>query len=162
MMKRLRERGYNKPIIMVSANAGENDKSHLHPNTINSYIVKPIRFNNLLDKLNKSLAIEWLYEPKEPAMMKNQKQAFNRNSNNEDPQWSVLPTEGLPDRDSIIELIELAKVGHLSELKNKIQQLKTVESVDEKFINVVSYWLSEVRFDSLIKALNAALEKDNK
>jgi len=116
----------------------------------------------LLDKLSKSLAIEWLYEPKEPAMMRNQKQAFNRNSNNEDSQWSVLPTEGLPDRDNIIELIELAKVGHLSELKNKIQQLKTVDSVDEKFINVVSYWVSEVRFDSLIKALNAALVKDDK
>lgn len=157
--EKLREKGFKKPIIMLSANVGENNKSHLHPNAINSYIFKPIRLDNLLEKLGTSLAIEWLYEQKYTSV--NQNQELKQDPKTPNSQWSLLPKEGLPNRDCILELIELAKIGHLSKLKNKIKQLEKVESVGDEFINVVSYWVSEVRFDSLINALNESLMNDN-
>jgi len=159
--ERLRKQGFIKPIIMVSANVSENNKSHLHPNTINSYIVKPIRLNNLLEKLGVSLDIEWLYEPEEDnygADLYKEKAALAVNQNKSSSQWSVLPKEGLPDKDNILQLIELAEVGHLSELKNKLAQLKKSNSISEEFHNVMSYWISEVRLKSLVNALKESLD----
>ena len=156
--ERLREQACKKPIIMVSANVGENNKSHLHPNAINSYIVKPVRLDNLLERLGTALAIEWLHEPNQ--QKNNTPSPSTPTPKQANAQWLLLPKTGLPDRDSIIELIELAQVGHLSALKNKIQQLKDVESVSEEFHNVVSCLISEVRFDSLIKTLNESLNNE--
>ena len=149
----LRNQKFKKPIIMLSANVGENNKSHLHPNAINNYIVKPIKLDNLLEKLGTALAIEWLHEPnKKP----DDRPSFEQTNS----QWLLIPKTGLPDRESVIELIELAQVGHLSALKNKLQELKSVESISQEFHNMAAYLVSEVRFDSLIKNLNESLNNE--
>jgi len=138
----LRQQGFKKPIIMVSANVGESNKLHIPPNTANGYIVKPVRIDNLLEKLSKSLSIKWLYEPQELSQTLSNRPV-------------ELPKQGLPSQEIINHLIELAEIGHLSELKKQLNELESSHLVSSEFLEVMLYWVSEVRFDSLITALKA-------
>ncbi len=144
--KTLRQQGFKKPIIMISANVDQNSSNGLSalsdgkPFLNNDYIVKPIKVDNLLEKISKSLLIDWLHEPQEPSQKVQHSEL-------------TLPDQGLPDRVTINHLIKLAEVGHLSELKKQLNTLKSKNSASEAFLDIMFYWVSEVNFDALIKAL---------
>ena len=148
----LRKQGFKKPIIMVSASVDQNNQDDRTPQTnnrphlSNGYIVKPIKVNNLLEKISKALSIKWIHEPQNLS----QKVLHHE---------LKLPSHGLPAIETINHLIELAEVGHLSELKTQLKNLKAQSSVSDEFLDLMFYWVSEVNFDSLIKALkNVSIE----
>ena len=139
--KRLREDGFKKPIIMVSANASENEITQQESCHQNDYIFKPVKIDNLLEKISKALSIEWLYEPQDIAQLPSDE--------------LTLPKDGLPSQDSINSLIELAETGQLSELKFQLEELKRRHAAGNDFLDVMFYWVSEVRLDILINELKA-------
>jgi hypothetical protein len=105
---------------------------------VDDHIIKPIKIDQLLEKIGLLLSIEWIYthtqkieEVKKPA---------------EKIHESI-------DIKIIRELIELAEVGHLSELKRKVRILNEQKYIDEDFASKVQTWLQEVRFDKLITYL---------
>jgi CheY-like chemotaxis protein/anti-sigma regulatory factor (Ser/Thr protein kinase) len=134
----LRARRYIQPIIIVSANASESSQNNLYPNIVDDHIIKPIKIDQLLEKIGLLLSIEWIYthtqkieEVKKPA---------------EKIHESI-------DIKIIRELIELAEVGHLSELKRKVRILNEQKYIGEDFASKIQTWLQEVRFDKLITYL---------
>jgi signal transduction histidine kinase/CheY-like chemotaxis protein len=136
--KLLRERGYKKPIIIASANANESDQTKLHPNIVNDYIIKPIKVDALLDKLGSWLSIEWIY--KAPNKNLSQNLIFQENNG----ALSIEVTN---------ELIELAEIGHMTELKRKLNFLTQKGQVSKDFANQMQGWLREVRFDKIVSSL---------
>ena len=143
--KCLRESGFRKPIIMVSANASESEITQQIPSNQNDYIFKPVKIDNLLEKMSRALAVEWLYEPQEIAQLPSDQ--------------LTLPKQGLPSQDSINGLIELAETGQLSELKFQLKELKRRHAAGSEFLEVMFHWVSEVRFDILIDELKAVSPK---
>ena len=114
----------------------------------NGYIVKPIKVDTLLEKLSSALSLQWVYEPKSM----DQKERHHQ---------LTLPLEGLPSSDKIQTLIELAEIGHLTGLKNYIQDMKVNDSVSSEFIDIMQHWINDVNFDALLKALKGSLNKSN-
>jgi CheY-like chemotaxis protein len=139
--KRLRQQGFRKPIIMVSANASESEITQQKTSTQNDYIFKPVKIDSLLEKMSKALDIEWLYDPQEIAQLPSDQ--------------LTLPKHGLPSQDSINGLIELAETGQLSELKFQLKELKRRHAASNEFLEVMFHWVSEVRFDILVNELKA-------
>ncbi len=148
----LRKQGYQDQIVMISANVDQDDQSigdiqsTNRAAVSNGYIVKPIKVDTLLEKLSSALSLIWVYEPK-------------RMDQKDRNHQLTLPSEGLPSPDKIQTLIELAEIGHLTGLKNYIQDIQVNDSVSTEFIDIMQHWVDEVNFDALIKALKATLDK---
>ncbi|MGH1485188.1 MAG: hybrid sensor histidine kinase/response regulator [Cellvibrionaceae bacterium] len=138
--EKLRQRDYQKPIIIVSANANETDQTNLHPNVVNDYIIKPIQIETLIDKLGSWLAIEWLYESVN----------YDEQNNN---LINSLNLTGFPTEEIINELIALAEIGHMTELKRKIKEIGQQGKAAEEFVTQMQTWLQEVRFDKIVDSL---------
>ncbi|MFV8816526.1 ATP-binding protein [Haliea sp. E17] len=75
LARRLRKRGLNVPIVMVSADAQERRAEDMPDAAHDAYMVKPIRFSVLTDVLSNLLGLTWTYappkpgEPKSPAIL---------------------------------------------------------------------------------------------
>jgi CheY-like chemotaxis protein/anti-sigma regulatory factor (Ser/Thr protein kinase) len=105
------KRGLFKPIIMLSANANERLQSSQHPDTIDDYIVKPIKTETLLDKLEQWLELEWTYKP-------------TLNLNNEDLLIKNINFIELSDDMIQQRLIALAEIGHMTEFKRVLNEIE--------------------------------------
>jgi signal transduction histidine kinase/CheY-like chemotaxis protein len=134
----LRGRQNTKPIIIVSANANESSQNNLYPNIVDDHIIKPIKIDHLLEKVGFLLNIEWIYTPKKE-MIKAKK--------------PTVKIHKPLDSKIINELIELAEVGHLSELKRKVRVLNEQDTMNEELASQIQTWLQEVRLDKLITCL---------
>jgi signal transduction histidine kinase/DNA-binding NarL/FixJ family response regulator len=134
----LRERQYTQPIIIVSANANESSQNNLYPNIVDDHMIKPIKIDQLLEKVGFLLNIEWIYVPKKEIIKINK------------PKMSISKPL---DSEIINELIDLAEIGHLSELKRKFRILNEQDAISDEFASKIQQWLQEVRFDKLIACL---------
>jgi signal transduction histidine kinase/DNA-binding NarL/FixJ family response regulator len=134
----LREKGFKNSILIASANANESDEIKSHPNIVNGYLIKPIKMQALLDKLGHWLSLNWSYNPETKT----------------DPKILSLDTEkGVLPIELTEELIELAEIGHMTELKRKLNSLSEKGIVSEDFTNQMQGWLREVRFDKIVSSL---------
>lgn len=131
--------GLSKPIIIASANANESANSNQHSNIVNGHIIKPIKIDTLIEKIGKWLNIEWLHEPTH----KPQTQAANK---------SRIHTTGL-SIDTTKQLIELAEIGHLTELKKAVQKLENQGGITQELATEFKTWLQQVRFDKILSTL---------
>lgn len=134
----LRKSSYKKPIIMVSANANESAEIRLHPNLVDDYIIKPINIHGLLDKLAQKLDLEWQYEP----TIEDKGRLIDS-----------LNMTGLPNTELKSELIALAEIGHITELKRKIKEIGQQGEAAEEFVTTMQEWLQDVRLDKVLAAL---------
>lgn len=143
--QRLRQRDYQGPIITLSANAYEAGKATSHSKENNDYIAKPIKLDNLLDKLAFWLKIEWRYEntPDENPNTKPKKQG-----------WQQL------DKRTVEDLINLAEIGHLTELKHKAAQVELQLGKDSLTALQLNEWILGVKLDQIIKTLRDVYEYD--
>ncbi len=109
--RRLRTLGVrDMPIVMVSANAFENQAERLHEAGCQAFVEKPVIESALLDALQRHLQLEWVAELAVPA-------------------WSgdaLAPASGadlrLPEAPAC-ELLHLAQVGHLQGMRAALAAL---------------------------------------
>lgn len=141
--ERLRDMGYQKPIIIASANANESANDNLHPNIVNDHIIKPIKIDSLIDKVGQWLNIEWHYES--PII----DTATKKDTTTNTPTLDEHPIN--PDISNL--LIELSEVGHLTELKRTINQLEQQGEISSQLASQFKQWLQEVRFDKILSFL---------
>jgi CheY-like chemotaxis protein len=145
----LRNRGYKKPIIIASANANESSNNNLHPNIVNDHIIKPIKIDSLIEKIGQCLTIEWLHElpqdtPVKTAVLEHPNQLIGSD---------VSIDSCTFDTNTLAQLIELAEVGHLTELKKLINSLEKENSITPNIASQFRIWLQEVRFDKILAFL---------
>jgi signal transduction histidine kinase/DNA-binding NarL/FixJ family response regulator len=138
LAKQLRAKGCKQAIIIASANANESDQSELHSDTVNDYIIKPIKIDTLIDKLGQWLTLEWQYEPTIQKIL---------------PELTEITPIFSPDRQIINELIALAEIGHLTELKRKLKEIEQNGYADKHFISQMQTWLREIRLDKILRSL---------
>ena len=63
LCQRLREQGYHKPVIMVSANAHENTPHILAEHNVQGFVIKPVSEPELLETLQQALELNWVRVP---------------------------------------------------------------------------------------------------
>lgn len=137
--ERLRDMGYHKPIIIASANANESSNNNLHPNIVNDHIIKPIKIDSLIDKVGQWLNLEWDHDL--PPI--------------QHVETNTLLTSTI-NIDIADMLIELAEVGHLTELKRTVYILEEKGEISKELSSQFQTWLQEVRFDKILSFLRNA------
>jgi signal transduction histidine kinase/CheY-like chemotaxis protein/purine-cytosine permease-like protein len=113
-VRRLRAAGHAKlPLILVSANAFENDADKIAGSGASEFIVKPVLVAELLAKLEWHLGVRWVYRDEARA--------------------APARTPGLvavPERDELQALLELGSIGHVKAIH---QRLDAIERGDRRF-----------------------------
>ncbi|HAA31300.1 MAG TPA: hypothetical protein DCE56_30815, partial [Cyanobacteria bacterium UBA8553] len=114
-----------KDMIVIAASASAFDQDHRQSLAAgcNDFISKPIRIEELLERLKRHLRLEWVYESKENCEESNVDFGESRFSIN--PAVMVIP----PDEKMKV-LYKLALIGDVIALQEKATKL---EQLEEKF-----------------------------
>jgi signal transduction histidine kinase/CheY-like chemotaxis protein len=95
-------------IVMISANALDPGRSIEADRLYDDYLMKPIDLRQLLKKIHALLNIEWIYEPRAPAL----------------PAASAA-SSAIPELRDIDELISLGEIGHVRKILEKLAEIET-------------------------------------
>ncbi len=154
----LRKQGCDKPIIMVSALASPKKDliDGLKPTEgsqyYDDYLVKPVKLGALLDKIGGCLQLEWIYDLS----------AAYQTLNVVPAQTSPTPAlSELPHQNHIEELIYLAEIGHLSELKKRLGEMLTQGYASPAFIEHIQTLLTNVELDKILLFLKGQNAEGN-
>ena len=136
--EKLRTNKFNKPIIMVSASSGERGYANLSENKVDDFIMKPVKLNELTNKLGEHLGINWDYEPH--SML--------------NPLATVtfdIEKNTLPSNAVLLELLGLIKIGHLSGFNDRLENLVTEQQViEQQSTNTESNYLEFLGFMKML------------
>lgn len=140
----LRAAGYREPIIMVSADASEGRSRHAdtseQPPLHDAYVIKPVRFNLLLEPIGRLLNLTWCYDKPQPVIQ---------------PSSSArIPVLQLPDEIHIRRIQQLSAIGHKKGLQDYLQQLKDQQQAQSEFIDVLTNLANNFQFEKIINLLD--------
>jgi signal transduction histidine kinase/ActR/RegA family two-component response regulator len=126
------------PIIMVSANAYESQRESSGQSAHDDFIVKPVDFWQLLEKLQRHLRIEWMYD---------------------DPtERSAVPVpvpERLPS-DMLDALWTLGESGHVRGIHRKLDELERCDDTLRPWAQYLRELIKGFQLNRYMKALEAA------
>jgi signal transduction histidine kinase/ActR/RegA family two-component response regulator len=131
-------------IIMLSAMAMEESAStpeRLH----DDYIMKPLDFRQLLEKIHAVLGTEWTYMLPEPV-----------GSTLPSAVRALSPGGSVPDPDDIDELLRLGKIGHLRGVQDKLAEIRMRAPQHDAFISHLHILIDAVELNTYIHVLEAA------
>ena len=141
----LRAMNLQQPIIMVSANANEDaPPAESHP-SYDSYLIKPVRLDSLLEKLGQHLHLTWRYQPKAAAVA---------------PPLDFANTIA-PDEEVLEEIIGWAEVGALGKLRELLNRLEEQNTVDPHLLRHFRQYVDHVNLAGLIKVVRALRQPEN-
>lgn len=145
LAEQLRKRGFNQPIIIVSADAYESPEQSLlnddKPKLNNDYLTKPIRDVDLLAKVANALNLSWCYDPPDKELHADVLQKSL-------PLSSLETYSGVLDED-FRELIDMAEIGYIEGV------LKVLTRVDKQqgnnqFVSRIRHFLEQYQFSKII------------
>lgn len=112
LAKEIRHAYPNTIIIMTSANANENPD--VLPNPSNGYLVKPLKYNELLDSLQKITHLQWQYtDDADP-------------QHNKNIQLQAIPNtfKEIFSKKDKEELTRLIQIGYANAITSKLHSIK--------------------------------------
>ncbi|MEI6897528.1 MAG: ATP-binding protein [Psychromonas sp.] len=139
MIKILRERHYQMPILMVSANARDAEYNLQAEGYHNGYIAKPLNFDALLGKIAQLLNLQWQYKN----TTKNQP-VESTNHQNKPPLGS----------EQYQALMALAEIGYLSGFKHKFSEITAEYHCPEDTSSQILEYVEVCNFPKIIEYLN--------
>jgi CheY-like chemotaxis protein len=142
----LRQKGIRSPIMMLSANIHELEKSNVLAKYHNDYLSKPISREQLLTKLSNLLPVDWLFanEPED-------KPAANSEA-------SVAHT-AIPSRDDLTQLINYAEIGFMSAFLEKLDEIVRSGTSTEAFFGSIRSDASQCKFEKVVHNLNELINE---
>lgn len=137
LAKRLRDGGYQQPILMLSANIRELER-HQHQHHHNDYLAKPVSIAQLLGKLSQWLGIDW--------------QATGADPDTRTPPPSQEPLR-LPPLKEMKKLKNYAEIGFMSAFGEKLDDIRQQQTASEAFINQMQVDLQQCNFAKITQQL---------
>lgn len=144
--KRLREHGYNSPIMMISADASEGRnqlQSQDSPKVHDAYITKPIQLQVVLDKVQELLNLQWCYQ---------------QSAKHEERAATDLT---FPNDDYLDQIVELARIGHKKGLQEKITQMEANGAASTEFLTQLKKFTNNFQFDKIIQWIDGEFAEEN-
>ncbi|WP_370980631.1 ATP-binding protein [Agaribacterium sp. ZY112] len=140
---KLRERGEQCPILIISANAIEDGLDDDKEPAYDDYLIKPIKLSGLIQSIAKHLNIDWQY--------KDQLLDTHSSSTSELEHKKIdLPPKQLCD-----QISQLAKIGHIAGLKVILEELERAQTVDTSFIRLFKKHIQNVELEKLINIVQS-------
>ncbi|WP_323957939.1 response regulator, partial [Aeromonas caviae] len=143
----LRQKGIRSPIMMLSANIHELEKSNVLAKYHNDYLSKPISREQLLTKLSNLLPVDWLFE--------------------EEPEDKPITTgldatadpSAIPSREELAQLINYAEIGFMSAFLKKLDEIIHSGASTEAFFGSIRSDASQCKFEKVVHNLNELINE---
>ncbi|MBV6624111.1 MAG: response regulator [Rivularia sp. (in: Bacteria)] len=140
----------NIKIIVSSANVFEENKNKSIDAGADDFISKPLQTSELLEKLQKHLNIEWIYE---------EKQVLQNIQNKAIPEQTQSSSEIIyPDREEINNLYELALKGRLKNIQQRVEELNKIDSRYTNFANKINKYAKSFQIEQIQDFLKKYIE----
>ena len=149
----IRNRVPNSFILMCSANANEQPPFTQDPS--NGYLVKPVRYNELLEQLGKNPELEWRYATRREIS------ADKLPNNSQNKTLHSISNQAMPSQlsqEQRIELTRLAQIGYVNAIREKLNALQQTGSDDPIFqeeLTTLKNLTNQFEFAKLIERLEA-------
>ncbi|MDM8541430.1 ATP-binding protein [Desulfococcaceae bacterium HSG9] len=127
------------PIIAITAKAFINDKQKCFDAGCDDFIPKPVNVDELLEKLQKLLSLEWLYK--------------DTQSGTDESENTVSSPEP-PDAEDLKTLIQLANVGDIRSIRNFTAKLEQSKQHLRPFAAQLNMLAQQFQIDKIRKLLN--------
>ena len=122
----------NTAIVATSASAFPEDRLLSYQAGCNSFLPKPVCFEQLLKMLEVHLELEWIYEPSSP------KTLFTKEAVNQDPEEDYSSSSVVTPPDEELDLLlELAKQGNIARILERAALLEELNSQYLPFAQVL-------------------------
>ncbi|MEX2335575.1 MAG: ATP-binding protein, partial [Pseudohongiella sp.] len=140
----LRTKGFQQPIIMISADAHERHRGSQSPSSHDEYLVKPINNQQLLESIGSLLSLNWV-RSNDTAHV----HVFD--------QAAIYHPRLIAIADHVLvrELITYANLGYKRGVNNKLEELNDSGLIDENTLTYCQQLANAMQFSALAKAFNA-------
>src|SRR5690606_13392935 len=139
VIQSLRTQGVDTPIIVISAHAFASHRNAATDAGADDFIAKPFQIDELLRKIRQQLQLEWI----RPALPKI-----------EMPVKSVAEPMLYPAAEQMLELEQLAKIGDLKGLSERLLALQAAEPRYAAFVAHLQSLSKEFRLADIKRLLN--------
>ncbi|MCB1705920.1 MAG: response regulator [Halioglobus sp.] len=147
LARQLRELGFTVPILIVSANASEDTPERDNDVAYNDYLVKPIRLENLLERLAFHMKLSWHHNPVESAATLSS--------------LSDVAQDEFPAANICQSIVRYAEIGYLSKLTAIAAHLKSSGDASDAFIDTFEGLIKAVKFNQIIDLVKPKAEESN-
>jgi len=136
LARQLKEAASNTPIIMVSADAREGNAEE-RAQLVDDYVVKPVKVNNLLEKIAANLDLNWRYTDEIRRQKINTK--------------TKLTPDDMPPANDLDDIKRLAEIGFAKGIKTKLDELEANNLASQFFISHIKDLVKGFEFKKIIK-----------
>ncbi|TCS39007.1 hybrid sensor histidine kinase/response regulator [Reinekea marinisedimentorum] len=138
----LRKHNIRSPIMMLSANIHELEKSNMLAQYHNDYLSKPVSRKELLAKLTNLLPIEWTYQN-------------TATSEHERTSHNLI----IPAKEELKKLRELAEIGFMTAFNEKMEALMHSGNASKSFFAPLQSSLQQCHFEKIVNYLDAQIDE---
>ncbi len=140
---RLRQQNIQSPIVMLSADAQEHDRSPEYKAVFNDYLVKPVSNSVLLKRLGEQLDLEWVYQAEDAQIhspeskspeSKNAEQGIQDKAEPPQPESPAADESrinAVSDHPLLHELKAFAEMGYKKGVQGCLEQLRSELSASQ-------------------------------
>lgn len=141
----IRARGFQQPVIMISANAEERHRSAHTPSHHYAYLVKPINHRQLLDTIGQLLNLQWTYKKTDLQRTKNHAPVPRMDLNS-------IAGHALAQ-----QLLASAELGYKRGVQNKLTEMKQQGLIEDSAHQYLNDLLHLMQFDQIIRSFQTAI-----
>lgn len=143
----LRQKGIRSPIMMLSANIHELEKSNMLAQYHNDFLSKPISREQLLTKLSNLLPVDWCFE------------AEPENEPIKTDTYETQESSSIPSREELTQLINYAEIGFMSAFLEKLDEIIRSGSANESFFGSIRSDATQCKFEKVVNNLNELINE---
>ncbi|MFZ2306939.1 MAG: ATP-binding protein [Rhodoferax sp.] len=151
-LRRIRaQEGPQPQVAIVSANAFDRGVNNLLGIEPEDFIVKPVRHSELLDWLERKLALTWLDVP--PA-------ALPRSLPAPDAPASAGLAQ-IPPRADLLALLELVRLGYYRGISNQLEAMAAAHPACADYVRTMGALARQFQFEAMLVQLQRELDEDH-
>ena len=151
LAKKLRDQGVSVPIVMLSADAQENQREPDEQAAFDRYLVKPISNSMLLETIQYLLSLEWDYQEIDSIAFSEEPILRSESSFQDDEETSVVAK--IPDHESVRELMAFAEMGYKKGVRGVLDQMDKSDVIALAHKQQLESLYQSFQFDGIVQYL---------
>ena len=161
LLAELRNRGIKEPVIILSADSHIAAQKTQKNADYQAYVSKPVRFDKLLEQLQRCLGLHWCNAQSLENTNKNadDENELNKNAVNKKESNENKLADNHPDAKLITSLREFAKIGYLKGVLECTQQLEQ-KTPHAQWIKTLRNLADKCDLDGMVRAIDQLRQQE--
>jgi len=153
LAEQLRQRQFNQPIIMLSADAQERHRKPSDHADHDAYLVKPVKHRDLFEQMGKLLQLDWQYEAQPLASAED---IIARASEASSQAANATDLSDLCQQPLARELLASAEIGFKKGVQSSLDALAREQLISQSAFDQLQQWIDAMRFDKIVEQLQTS------